>query len=595
MSEGMDYFEAAGYEPIRRLGVGSDAKVWLVRDRKFGHLRALKVLNNPVEDDLTSSDSFFRECALLLRICNGGHPNIVRIGRPRVVAGRAMVEMQHIEGRTLTDYIHTDQQFVPYAEVSRFISDIGGALAFCHAEGYKCMMAPGDDRKMSREELIAHYGVAHNDLHSSNVMRRSFDGAYILLDFGLAIQDGVAVRSSMRNEGHPEYRAPEKFEAKMGGRQGDIRVDVYAFGILLFEMLTGDTPFHSQPGDLETGKIYRLHKEAPVPEIEPLREAAFLRKNPGGKYVRDYPRWLDNMTRKCLAKDPDARYANMKEFMADFQENVALDRIMADKQADALRKEIGKLVKENEDLKARLEQSEREIELLKTLPVKPAAEEPIREEPTKTVIPAALVKSNRQPPTWLGALLGFIPAAAAGSAGAMGIHFPEVHFGGSDDPDGQDDDLFLDPASRESVPVASVQNDNLTFSQAFAEARHEVGPGGVFHWHGNVYSTYTSDEWGRLSPDQQSDFGDRVQDVESASDSDSVSDDISVVHTKSFEVDDVEDSIEVIPLETETPEEDAGNGTENEVENETETAEPVEYGSVTDPEEGGCFDDVPVE
>ena len=113
MSEGMDYFEAAGYEPVRRLGVGSDAKVWLVRDREFGHLRALKVLNNPVDDDLTSSDSFFRECALLLRICNGGHPNIVRIGRPRVVAGRAMVEMQHVEGRTLTDYIHSDLQFVP--------------------------------------------------------------------------------------------------------------------------------------------------------------------------------------------------------------------------------------------------------------------------------------------------------------------------------------------------------------------------------------------------------------------------------------------------------------------------------------------------
>ena len=592
MSEGMDYFEAAGYEPVRRLGVGSDAKVWLVRDREFGHLRALKVLNNPVDDDLTSSDSFFRECALLLRICNGGHPNIVRIGRPRVVAGRAMVEMQHVEGRTLTDYIHSDLQFVPYAEVSRFISDIGGALAFCHAEGYKCMMVPGDDRKMSREELVARYGVAHNDLHSSNVMRRSFDGSYILLDFGLAIQDGVAVRSSMRNEGHPEYRAPEKFEAKMGGRQGDIRVDVYAFGILVFEMLTGDTPFHSEPGDLETGRIYRLHKEAPVPEIEPLREAAFLRKNPGEKYVRDYPRWLENMIRKCLAKNPDARYSNMKEFMEDFEENVTLDRILADKKADALRKEIGKLVQENEALKARLEESERQVAILKTSPAKRAEKESSPEGPARKVIPAALVKSNRQPPTWLGALLGFIPAAAAGSAGAMGIHFPQVHLDVTDDPDVQDDDIFLDTAPMGPVSVASVQGDNLTFSQAFAEARHEVGPGGVFHWHGNLYSTYTSAEWGRLTSDQQSDFSARIQNVDSGSDS--TVDDLSLVHTKDYVFDDAEDSIEVAPLETEAEENEAVDGGE-ETGGEADIPELVDYGSEPGAEDGGFYEDVPVE
>ena len=188
MSENASFFDAAGYDMVKLLGKGSVAKVWLVRDRQFGHVRALKVLDNAVGEDQASSDSFFRECALLLRIGNSGHPNIVWIGRPRVVMDRAMVEMQYVPGRTLTDFIHTDSPFVPYEEILRFIGDIGSALALLHTECYKSMMMPGDDRKMSQEELIARYGISHNDLHTSNIMRRSADGAYILLDFGLAFQ-----------------------------------------------------------------------------------------------------------------------------------------------------------------------------------------------------------------------------------------------------------------------------------------------------------------------------------------------------------------------------------------------------------------------
>lgn len=514
MNESMSFFEAAGYEMLRLLGKGSDAKVWLVRDRQFGHVRALKVLNEPVGEDLTSSNSFYKECALLLRICNCGHPHIIRIGRPRVVMDRAMVEMQYVEGRTLTDYIHSDLHFVPYEEIVHFIEDIGSALACCHAEGYKWMMMPGDDKKMSLEELIAHYGVAHNDLHSSNVMR-DMNGSYILLDFGLAIQDGVAVRSSMRNEGHPEYRAPEKFEAKMGGRQGDIRVDVYAFGILLFEMLTGDTPFHAEPGDLETGKIYRMHKEAPIPVIEPLRKESFLRTHPGAEYSRDYPGWLENMVRKCLAKNPDERYANMKEFMDEFQENVSFDKKLAGKQEELLRKENNELHLENEMLRSSLQELERRIKLLQEAGEVTSA----REKTSARILqpnPAAVAEKSGSTPVWLGTLLGFLPAAAVGGLGASELPFSWGHSGeemtDTESNDDLDVDIFLDTASIGPVPVASSVSGS--FSEAFSAARREIGPGGVFSWHGNLYSTYTSDEWGRMTPEQQAAFGERVQEVE---------------------------------------------------------------------------------
>ena len=347
MKEPPSCISAAGYDVLDHLGDGSVAEVWLVRDRKYGHVRALKVLNHPVGEDKAAAESFVRECALLLRIGNIGHPNIVWVNRPQVVEDRAMVEMQCVKGKTLTDYIHEDMHFVPYDEIVHFITDIGSALATLHVEGYKAMMQPGDEEKMTKAELIAHYGIAHNDLHSSNIMRRSFDGAYILLDFGLAIQDGVAVRKSLCNEGHPQYRPPEKYEAKIDGRLGDIRVDVYSFGILLFEMLAGDPPFD---GDLVTGELYRMHKEAPVPEILPLRRACFERTHPGTEYQVDFPDWLENMVRKCLAKNPDDRYANMREFMVAFKNNLRMEQRIAGKQLDRLQKEKGDLLNEKDDL-----------------------------------------------------------------------------------------------------------------------------------------------------------------------------------------------------------------------------------------------------
>ena len=515
MSEGRSYFEAAGYEVQSLLGKGSDARVWLVRDRQFGHLRALKVLNDTVGEDLVSSDSFFRECALLLRICNGGHPNIVRIGRPRVVENKAMVEMQYIQGRTLTDYIHNDLHFVPYDEVLRFVRDIGSALAYCHAEAYKWMMAPGEDKEMTPEELSARYGVAHNDLHSSNVMRNSVNDSYILLDFGLAIQDGVAVRSSMRNEGHPEYRAPEKFEAKMGGKQGDIRVDVYAFGILLYEMLAGETPFQAKPGDLETGRIYRLHKEAPVPEIEPKRRAKFLGVNPGATFVKDYPGWLENMVRKCLAKDPDARYANLKEFMDEFEANIAREKRIASRRLDSLSREKGELVKENSELQASIRELEKQIETLKnagkqTVAPAPTASPRIRKPKERT--------ASGHTPAWQGVLLGFVPMAAIGrvsSTSNIGDAFSELIKDNGDDSEVDfEDRFFLDSASLGPLPVASTVSEAGSFAQAFSSARRELGPGGVFRWNGNVYTTYTAEEWARLTPEQQAAFTSGVQEAE---------------------------------------------------------------------------------
>ena len=123
-------------------------------------------------------------------------------------------------------------------------------------------------------------------------------------------------------------------------------------------MLTGNPPFD---GDLATGELYQLHKSAPVPEILPLRRACFESAHPGSQYRRDFPDWLETLVRRCLEKNPDDRFANMKEFMDSFRTSLRMEEKIIGKQIDLLRKEKDDLAKENESLRASLEQMEKKL------------------------------------------------------------------------------------------------------------------------------------------------------------------------------------------------------------------------------------------
>jgi len=299
------------------LDEGSYAKVYRVRHKTLGYVRAIKRSKNPVTNPDTDKEwnRFRKECRVLLRLGSGAHPNIIKIYNLRLEDKHAIVEMDYIDGDTLHNYIERTK-FLPFQEVWKFINQIIGAMAYCHFDIYKVLAQPKEglipDPENGRrfiaanpeieKELIARYGVCHNDLHANNIMRRNFDDSYILLDFGLAIQNKEHVNSTDKGNGSIYYRAPEKDDKK----EPDFRSDVYSLGVLLFKVLTGVVPF----------KV-RDNKEK---DIFSIRKQAYEEAHTNSSYIRDYPEAFDTIISKCLEVNPDNRYANAKELLEALKE-----------------------------------------------------------------------------------------------------------------------------------------------------------------------------------------------------------------------------------------------------------------------------------
>lgn len=252
------------------LGQGGMGRVYRAHDKELDRTIAIKVVRPGAMGESDALGRFKQELVLASKI---SHKNILRIHDLGEVNGMKFITMAYVEGQDLYQ-IMKDNPKLPLERVVKFATQLAGALAAAHAED-----------------------VVHRDLKPQNILVDKSDQVYIS-DFGLAksfAEGAVGMTQTGAFLGTPRYMSPEQVE----GKPTDGRSDLYAYGLILYEMVTGDVPF---VGDSSLAVMYQRIKERP--------------KNP--KLINpSAPNWLVQIIMRCLEKDPADRYQNAYEILAD--------------------------------------------------------------------------------------------------------------------------------------------------------------------------------------------------------------------------------------------------------------------------------------
>jgi tetratricopeptide (TPR) repeat protein/TolB-like protein len=254
------------------LGQGGMGRVYKATDKELNRTVAIKVVRQGVVGEEDALNRFKQELILASKI---SHKNILRIHDMGEVAGMKFITMAFVEGQDLHQLIR-DNPKLPLERVLKFAQQLAGALAAAHAED-----------------------VVHRDLKPQNILVDASDQLYIA-DFGLAksyAAGAVGMTQTGAFLGTPRYMSPEQVE----GKPTDGRSDLYAFGLILYEMVAGDVPF---TGESTLKVMYQRLQERP--------------KSPRSTNP-SIPSWLDRVIMRCLEKDPEQRYQNAYEILADLQ------------------------------------------------------------------------------------------------------------------------------------------------------------------------------------------------------------------------------------------------------------------------------------
>jgi serine/threonine protein kinase len=253
------------YKILEKLGEGGMGIVYKAEDMKLDRLVALKFLPHHLTANETEKARFLQEAKAASAL---NHPNVCTIYDIKEEDGQQFIVMEYIDGKTL-------RQILPVKKLSEAYSyaiQIGEALQEAHAKG-----------------------IVHRDIKADNIMVNSKNQIKVM-DFGLAkLKGSLKLTRTSSTVGTLAYMAPEQIQ----GSDVDARSDIFSFGVVLFEMLTGHLPFH---GEHEAAVMYSIMNEEP----ESLQ-----------KYLPEVTPELLHIFNTALEKSPEDRYQAVSEMVRD--------------------------------------------------------------------------------------------------------------------------------------------------------------------------------------------------------------------------------------------------------------------------------------
>jgi len=252
------------------LGAGSTGTVYKAKDELLKIPIALKIITENIARDEGVIERFRREAILARRVT---HPNMCRIFDVGEYHGFHYVSMEYIEGESLGDILKTRGSMNPVSGLPLIVQ----VLTALH-EAHKA-------------------GVIHRGLRPRSILIDRHQKAFIL-DFGMSIsQDVRRVTNTGSLVGTPHYMAPEQFK----GKNIDHRSDLYAVGVIMYEMFTGSLPFDAEtPVDMILAHM----------NLSPSRPS---------EVVPDFPPEIERIIMKALQKEPKDRYQSAREILHDIE------------------------------------------------------------------------------------------------------------------------------------------------------------------------------------------------------------------------------------------------------------------------------------
>jgi serine/threonine protein kinase len=271
------------YRILREIGRGGNAIVYLAHDQKLDRPVALKMLHafayHPYRRRIL--ERFRRGAQAAARL---HHPNILPVYDFGEWQGTFFIAMQYVQGHTLRQHLLGDDETIrpvepmPLPQALKIIQAVSAALQHAHE-----------------------HGVIHRDVKPSNILLAD-NGNIYLTDFGLAHVEGAApITRSGETLGTPHYMSPEQGR----GLPINHRSDIYSLGVVLFQMLTGQVPFHADT----PAPVILKHMVDPLPNPRTLNPEISL--------------MVEVVLRKALAKNPSDRYGTVKEFIQELEKAAA--------------------------------------------------------------------------------------------------------------------------------------------------------------------------------------------------------------------------------------------------------------------------------